>query len=222
MKTAWGIGIVVLFAAGLAGTSPVAAQGELDRLESGIRNSNGPAVVTVAATQRAYLGAFADNDIGGVRVLSVPFGGPADRAGLHARDLIVAAGGRKIHLLSELLAVINGLNPGDRLSLEFVRGNQPLRTEVVVGAAPGTAQLGQGGVPPLPGPGAGRTESIPPPPGDVAPAPLPEGPAFGVPSPQPVPANSPQAQIEQLRRRVDQLERRVEELEHALAESKRK
>ena len=116
MKKAWSIGIVVLFAAGLGGTSPAAAQGELDRLESGIRTSNGPPVMAVAAPQRVYLGAVADNDAGrGVRVLSVRSGGPADRAGLQAQDLIVGAAGRKIHLLAELSAILNGLNPGDRL-----------------------------------------------------------------------------------------------------------
>ena len=223
MKTASCIGIVALLAAGLGGTSPAVAQGELDRLESGIRATNGPPVITVAAVQRVYLGAFADNDPGhGVRVLSVRSGGPADRAGLHAQDLIVGAAGRRINVLSELSAVLNALKPGDRLSLEFIRGNQPLRTEVILGATPGTAQLGQPGTPPPSGLGAGRTESIPPPPGDVVPAPLPEGPAIGVPSLAKIPTDPSQSQIQELRRRVDQLERRVEELERALAESKRK
>ena len=228
MKTAWGIGILALFAAGLGGTTPATAQGELDRLESGIRTSNGTAAPTVAAAQRVYLGARVDNDMGGVRVLSVTNGGPADRAGLHAQDLIVGAAGRRIRLLSELSTILNGLHPGDRLTLEFVRENQPLRTEVVVAAPPGAAQPGQPGAPPPAGWGARPTDSIPPPPGDVPPpdgskpAPLPDGPLFGTPIPQPVPANSPQSQIEDLRRRIDQLERRIQELERALAQPPRK
>ena len=139
MKTALRIGIVVLLAAGLGATSPAAAEGQLDRLESGIRTSNGPSVVAVATAQRVYLGAGPTTILGGVRVLSVSSGGPADRAGLQAQDLVVGAAGRKIGLLSELSAILNGLNPGDRLSLEFVRGIRPLRTEVVLGAAPGAA-----------------------------------------------------------------------------------
>ena len=224
MKKAWGIGIVVLLAAGLGATWLSAAQGQLDRLESGIRTSNGPPVVAVVTAPRVYLGARADNDLGGVRVLSVSSGGPADRAGLHAQDLVVGAAGRKIGSLAELSAILSGLNPGDRLSLELVRGIRPLRAEVVLGAAPGAANWATG-TPPPPGPGAGRTESIPPPPGETLP-PLAasEGPSLVVPGspPQPNPPTSPQAQIEQLRRRVDQLERRVEELERALAESRRK
>ncbi len=129
-------------------------------------------------------------------------------------------GGPKIGSLAELSAILSGLNPGDRLSLEFVRGIRPLRAEVVLGAAPGAP-----GTPPPSGPGAGRTESIPPPPGETLPPLAPsEGPSLVVPGspPQPNPPTSPQAQIEQLRHRVDQLERRVEELERALAESRRK
>lgn len=220
MKKIFGIGLVMWFATGLGVTSPAAAQGQMDRLESEIRISNGPPATTVAAGQRVYLGAFADNDPGrGVKVLSVHPGGPADRAGLQPQDLIVAAAGRRIGLLSELSAILSSLNPGDRLALELLRGNRPLRIEVVLGAAPGAAQLGPPATPPSTGLGAGRTESIPPPPGEVAPAP--EGPAFGAPLPK-IPIDPSQTQIQELQHRVDQLERRVQALERALAESQRR
>ncbi|MGO9115888.1 MAG: PDZ domain-containing protein [Thermoguttaceae bacterium] len=224
MKKGWGVGIVVLLAAGLGVASLATAQGELDRLESGIRTSNGLPAMAVAAPQHAYLGAVAENDAGrGVILLSVRSGGPADHAGLQAHDLIIGAAGRKIRLLSELSVILNNLNPGDRLALEFLRGNKPLRAEVVLGAPPGAAIAGPPGAPPPTGLSAGRTETIPPPPGEETLAPSPQGPALqGVPDSQPVPPNSPQAQIDELRRRVDRLERRVQELERALAESRRK
>src|SRR5271157_4223001 len=112
MKKAWCIGIVVVFAAGLGRSSSATAQGELDRLESGIRASSGPPPTAATAPQRVYLGARADSDSSrGVILLSVGSGGPADRAGLQAQDVIVGAAGRKIHLLSELSAVLNSLNP---------------------------------------------------------------------------------------------------------------
>ena len=153
MKTAWRIGIVVLLAAGLGRISPAAAQGVLDRLESGIRMSNGQPAATIAAGQRVYLGAVADDDAGrGVRVLSVRAGGPADRAGLKAQDLVVTAAGRKVHLLSELTNILSSLAPGDRLSLELMRGNRMVKTEVVVAAVPGIAPL-----PPPTSLGPGRT-----------------------------------------------------------------
>ncbi len=215
MKNTW-VGILMFLVAGLAGISPSAAQGQLDRLESGIRAASTPTAVAAAAPQKVYLGAFADDDAGrGVRLTSVRKGGPADQAGLQPQDLIVGAAGRKVHMLSELAGILNSLKPGDRLALDFDRGNQPMRTEVVLGVPP--AQAGQPGAAPT-GPGAGRTDPIPPPPGDT----LPSGPALGGPSPQPAPAATPQAQIDELRHRVDQLERKVQELERALAESQRK
>ncbi len=156
-------------------------------------------------------------------MLSVATGGPADRAGLQARDLVVGAAGRKIRSIEELSTILGGFKPGDRLALELLRGNQPLKIDIILAAAPGASS------PPLPG--TGRTEAIPPPPGEApllpAPADVPltspsDGPAFGPPATQPVAPNSAQAQIEDLRRRVDQLERRVLELERALKESQKK
>ncbi len=219
MKNTWAIGIVTFLVAGLAGISPSAAQGQLDRLESGIRAAGTPPTVAAAAPQKVYLGAFADDDAGrGVRLTSVRKGGPADQAGLQPQDLIVGAAGRKVHMLSELAAILNSLKPGDRLALDFDRGNQPLRTEVVLGVPP--APAGQpGAAPPTgPGAGAGRTDPIPPPPGDT----LPSGPALSGTSPQPAPTTTSQAQIDELRHRVHQLERKVQELERALAESQKK
>ena len=223
MKKAWGIGIVVLLAAGLGGTSPAAAQGELDRLESGIRTSNGPPVMTAAAPQRVYLGAFADNDAGrGVRVLSVRSGGPADRAGLQPQDLIVAAAGRKIRLAERTLGhsqrpqsgrpLVAGVGPrksaaADRSRLGRLRARHNWASRRT---ASGRPRRRTNGIDPAATGRACRLRRRR------------RGRHSVVPNPQPVPANSPQAQIEELRRRVDQLERRVQELERALAESQRK
>jgi hypothetical protein len=227
------MGIAVLLATWLGAVINAAAQSELDRLESGIRGSNGSPVMQVTGPQRVYLGAVADDEAGrGVILLSVRSGGPADHAHLQAKDLITGAAGHKIRSLGELSTILNGLNPGDHLALEYLRGTKPLRTEVVLGAALGTVQAG---APPAPGVIPGRTESIPSPPGDLGLPPTPpeapslvppsatQGPAL-LPGPdkQPVLPNSPQAQIDELRRRVDNLEHRIQELERALAEGQRK
>src|SRR5208283_2674892 len=116
----------------------------------------------VSGTQRVYLGARAEDDVGGIRVLSVGNGGPADRAGLQAQDLIVGAAGQKVRMLSQLSTILNGRNSGDRLALEILRGNRPLRIDVVLGGI-------QPGAMPPPVPAAGRRESIPPPPGEIPP-----------------------------------------------------
>jgi hypothetical protein len=258
MKYHLGIHLSAVVAAllGFLSVSPAAgqAQGELDRLESGIRSSNGPPAAAVPVGQRAYLGAFADDDAGrGVRVLSVRAGGPADQAGLQPRDLIVAAAGRKTHLLSELSTILSHLNAGDRLPLELLRGDKPLHVDVLLSAPPGATPTSSPSPPPAPGSvfGPGRTESIPPPPIDSTPAKPPasgqaippppsntpsgppstpglppppsvpmlqppsEGPTFAVPG-QPANPESPQTQIDQLRKKVDELERRIHSLEQAL------
>ena len=151
MKKTWVIGIVMLLAAGLGGILYAAAQGPLDRLESDIRSSNGPPVLRSPHPSGSILARLPTTTAGrGVKVLSVRPGGPADRAGLQPQDLIVRAAGRKIRLLSELSAILNGLNPSDHLSLEVMRGNRPLRIEVVLGTAPAT--LPPAAPPPL-GPG---------------------------------------------------------------------
>jgi hypothetical protein len=218
------IAIAVFVATEMARISPAAAQGELGRLESSIRVTN--VQPPVAAMQRVYLGARADDDAGrGVRVLSVQAGGPADRAGLQPQDLIVSAAGRKVRFLNELSNLLNSQNPGDRVGLEVMRGIRPLHADVVLGSPPGAAQLAQPVAAPLSGLGAGRTESIPPPPGEATAPSLPsEGRLLNSPATpgQPYPPKSIQAQIEELRRRIDQLERRVEELQRELAETRRK
>ncbi len=232
MKMTSIVGTLALLVAGIAATSPATAQNELDRLESDIRASNGSSAA-VAPAQRPYLGAFADDDASrGVRVLSVRSGGPADRAGLQPQDLIVGAAGRKIRQLSQLTEILNSLKPGDHLSLELLRGNRPLPTVVVLGTVPGAGQSAPPAampVPPAGATGAGRTEPIPPPPGDLSPLPGPtEGPALVTPANPFAPVNPPvgppggaQTQIEELRHRVDQLEKEVKELHRQLAELQR-
>ena len=240
MKSQSILGAVALCAT-LAAIHNAPAQGVLDRLESGIRGANGQPLppstlppATVPLGQRSYLGAVADDSGGrGVRVLSVRTGGPADRSGLQPQDLVLGAQGRRLRQLTDLTTILAAMSPGDKLSLEIVRGNRPLHVDVMLGSPPGATEapgLLPPGSPPPNGLGAGKTEAIPAPPPEGASSsppllPTPEGPAFAVPSNipnQPVPINSPQAQIDALTRRVDQLERRIQELERELAATQRK
>jgi membrane-associated protease RseP (regulator of RpoE activity) len=176
------------------------------------------------ARPRVYLGATADDDAGrGARILSVHSGSPADRAGLQPNDLLVSAGGRRVRSFNELAALLNSHNPGDRVSLELVRGAQAMRTEVILGMPPGLAPASPQS-PPGMGPGAGPTESIPPPPPSEHTNP-PGGVGGSVAGPvAPAPPSAPgsvQTQIEKLQRRMEALERRIQELERALAESRK-
>ncbi|GGK73325.1 S1C family serine protease [Ornithinimicrobium pekingense] len=66
----------------------------------------------------------------GVLVRTVVDGSPADAAGLAVGDLLVGAGGRALHTPDDLIAVLDGLRPGDELRIEVIRGESP--TEVTV------------------------------------------------------------------------------------------
>ncbi|MGA2033535.1 MAG: PDZ domain-containing protein [Thermoguttaceae bacterium] len=200
------------------------AQPELDRLEQQIRSQGGQAGAAPAAplplgqipagarpaAARPYLGATVDDrdDRGrGVRVMDVRPGGPADRAGLKVRDLIVGAGGVRVRQLSDLTATVELLSAGDKLPLEIDRNGQPQSVAVTLGqrdaaGAPLPGTTAPAPIPPIP----------PPPETIVPPGSLPAGPAFGKPA-------GDAARIEQLERRVEELERRVEQLERALRQS---
>jgi hypothetical protein len=196
------------------------AQNVLGRLESDIRQANGQPAVAAAPSARAYLGAIALDEGGhGVRITAVGDGGPAQRAGLHARDVVVGAAGKRVQSLGELTAVLGGMHPGDRLALDVLRGARQMHIEVTLGASAAVMHA-QPVPPPLPGAAGGRTDPIPPPPAELAPPSPGEGPALIV--PQPLPPRAAQGQVDELRHRVDQLERRVQELERALAEKQKK
>ena len=118
---------------------------------------------------RVYLGAIALDEGGrGVRITSIRNGGPAQHAGLQARDLVVGAAGKRIQHLHELTALLGGMNPGDRLALDVVRGARQMQIEVVLAAPPGVSQpAAPASLPPPVGAVGGRREPIPPPPAEL-------------------------------------------------------
>jgi hypothetical protein len=151
----------VLLAAFFACFSPhhASAQSALKELEQKIRQQLGAAEATPApADPRAstpvaappagiatkpekpgYLGLVADDPQQhgqGVRILEVTPGGPADRAGLRANDLIVGLGGVKIRELSEMAAVVEHVPPDGVLEFQVIRDNQPLTRKVTFGRKP--------------------------------------------------------------------------------------
>jgi hypothetical protein len=159
-------------------------------------------------------------------------GGPADRAGLRAQDLIVGTAGARVRQLSELAAIIEASSPGDHLAMEILRGGLPQKLDVTLGPPPpsGAAEMRPEAIPPpaaeqppvaggAPGAAgsAGPSLSMSVPLRTVAPPSIPPPPLPGLSGP-PV---SDSARIEQLQRRVDELERRVQEMERALAEGRK-
>ncbi len=63
----------------------------------------------------------------GVLVLGVFVDSPADRAGVEPGDIIIAVNGRPVHQVRNVLEMIASHKPGDRVTLELLRGKEKLR-----------------------------------------------------------------------------------------------
>jgi serine protease DegQ len=74
----------------------------------------------------------------GAVVADVAPGSPADRAGLEPGDVIVRAAGQPIEDVGELFATIRRMDPGQRLDLVVLRGDQERPVSVTLGELPRT------------------------------------------------------------------------------------
>ncbi|MET8560369.1 trypsin-like peptidase domain-containing protein [Streptomyces flaveolus] len=66
---------------------------------------------------------------------AVTRGGPGERAGLRAGDVITEAGGERVHSGEELIVKIRAHRPGDRLRLTVERDGSEREVSLVLGAA---------------------------------------------------------------------------------------
>ncbi len=64
---------------------------------------------------------------GGVSILSVESGSPAEQAGLEAGEIITAVNGEQIDRPSDLASAISSARPGDTVTLEVTRADQSTR-----------------------------------------------------------------------------------------------
>lgn len=83
-----------------------------------------------AGWRLAPLDAAARHLESGVRVTKVTENGAAARAGLVAGDLLVAAGGRRVALVSDASAAVYLKRPGERLAIEVVRSGRRMKLEL--------------------------------------------------------------------------------------------
>ncbi len=78
---------------------------------------------------------------GGLRVIDVQPGSPAQRAGIHAGergDVIVSVDGRRVTSLAELGTSMEGRRPGDTVVLQIMRRNAQIDVPVLLEALPAT------------------------------------------------------------------------------------
>ena len=97
----------------------------------------------VSSTHRAAIGAQvataagADGTPAGVAIVAVTDGGPADRAGLRAGDVITSVAGTATLDTTALAEVLASKDPGQPVTLTITRGGQQQTVPVTLGELPG-------------------------------------------------------------------------------------
>jgi S1-C subfamily serine protease len=98
----------------------------------------------VTNSHRAAIGAEvstvlgADGSPGGVGMVTVTDGGAADRAGLRAGDVIIAAGDQETPDTTALSQVLAAAQPGDKVTVTVSRDGQERSVQVTLGELPGS------------------------------------------------------------------------------------
>jgi S1-C subfamily serine protease len=99
----------------------------------------------VTRSGRAYLGVSVATGVGGagVVVAGVQKGGPADKAGLRPRSVIVAVNDQPVRSTEDLATVLAQLRPGQKVTLKVVEPDGTQRTiTVTLGELPASAAGG--------------------------------------------------------------------------------
>ena len=120
-----GIGFAIPVSLARTVLAQIIKEGEVTRGWLGVE----PQALTRDAAQ-----ALARSD--GVLVRALQRDGPADRAGIQVRDVVVAIGGKPTPDVPQLLARIAELTPGSSARVEVVRNGKPLGIDVVVAKRP--------------------------------------------------------------------------------------
>lgn len=126
-------------------TSTAFAQPILERLEQRVRGlvDQPAAEAQPGAAEPGYLGVIADDrqDVGrGVRLREVVVGGPAEKSGLKAGDLVTQVNGLAIKGIDDFSQQVSKLLPGAKLTFDVQRDNQNQRIEVTLGHRPPAAE----------------------------------------------------------------------------------
>jgi S1-C subfamily serine protease len=106
-----------------------------DQVEVSISRQSGERTLKIAPAPNAYLGAEVQNATGGdagVLVVSVPPGGPAEKAGVKPDDLITAVDGTSVASVNELFAALGEHVAGEQVELTLSRGSKQLKLTVTV------------------------------------------------------------------------------------------
>lgn len=130
-RQSWRIGLL----AGFVGVSALAGPGEQGSLEP----------------VRPWMGVFLDDAVdGGVRLIAVVPGGPAELAGLRPGDILIQAGESPLTRVQDLTRVLDGMRAGNPLKLQVLRSGDAVQRVLALGAQPSRAALVAPPAPPAP------------------------------------------------------------------------
>jgi S1-C subfamily serine protease/photosystem II stability/assembly factor-like uncharacterized protein len=96
--------------------------------------------------RQVYMGIVGETAEGGAKLSEITSGGPADKAGLKAGDLVIKADETAIESYDQLVEVIRTKRAGDTIKLTIKRDDKEQVIEVTLANRPGTEpQTGRGG-----------------------------------------------------------------------------
>jgi S1-C subfamily serine protease len=96
---------------------------------------------TYGSVRRGFLGIqfrrgpASPSDSLGVLVMNVVTGSPADSAGVHTGDRILAVDGQEAHTADDLTSIVRAMRPGDEVELTVLRRDEIFPIHAVLGAA---------------------------------------------------------------------------------------
>lgn len=111
----------------------------------------GPRPKAATPVNQAYLGIVGEGpEAAGAKIGQVVAGGPGDKAGIRAGDLVTSVDGKEIKLYSELVTILREKKVGDTLKLKLEREGKPVEVSVTLAQRPpdeagGPGAGGQGG-----------------------------------------------------------------------------
>ena len=89
------------------------------------------------ANLRAYLGTVPDysqGDIVGVKLSGATKGGPADKAGIEAGDVVVNVSGKEVKNIYDYTYLLESLKVGEKVKITVLRKGKKVILEVVPGS----------------------------------------------------------------------------------------
>jgi serine protease Do len=93
-------------------------------------------LISHGSIARGWLGVSVEDGDGGVLIAGMDRGGPADRAGMRAGDVVLAVNGKQIRTARGLIRAVAGETPGVEARVTVLRDGRRLELPIAVGQRP--------------------------------------------------------------------------------------